>query len=338
MNEQRKNNGRGIFYGVIGVATLVVAIIGATFAYFTAVGNVNGNTITGNMATVTFGVTVTKMTHADEVKGGMIPMSNAMVNAATTNASTKGVCVDDPGNAVCQVYKIKVTNGGSASLFVDGYVDIVKGSGDPTRDLPDDATSTTTMRWAQVWCTEGAGPEGTNNQVTTCATSGDSTVGSSTATQVAGLPTGSATGKDAGFNTNAILTENVTGTATISGNSYDVINKNYIRIGSGATADTLTDKTYKRTDITSALVFNQYLDPSSTTATTDEATMYIVVWLSETGENQSANSEAGSESNVATSPIDFFTGKVYFVSGQGAEVTATFSDVAKVKSDSTSNG
>ena len=30
------NNGRGIFYGVIGVATLVVAIIGATFAYFSA--------------------------------------------------------------------------------------------------------------------------------------------------------------------------------------------------------------------------------------------------------------------------------------------------------------
>ena len=31
MNEP-KNNGRGIFYGVIGVATLVVAIVGATFA------------------------------------------------------------------------------------------------------------------------------------------------------------------------------------------------------------------------------------------------------------------------------------------------------------------
>ena len=30
------NNGRGIFYGVIGVATLVVAIIGATFAFFAA--------------------------------------------------------------------------------------------------------------------------------------------------------------------------------------------------------------------------------------------------------------------------------------------------------------
>ena len=31
-----ENNGRGIFYGVIGVATLIVAIIGATFAYFSA--------------------------------------------------------------------------------------------------------------------------------------------------------------------------------------------------------------------------------------------------------------------------------------------------------------
>jgi len=31
-----ENNGKGIFYGVIGVATLIVAIIGATFAFFSA--------------------------------------------------------------------------------------------------------------------------------------------------------------------------------------------------------------------------------------------------------------------------------------------------------------
>ena len=34
MNEN--NGGKGLFYGVIGVATLIVAIIGATFAWFTA--------------------------------------------------------------------------------------------------------------------------------------------------------------------------------------------------------------------------------------------------------------------------------------------------------------
>ena len=45
-------NGQGIFYGVIGVATLVVAIIGATFAYFSASVTANGDDITGNTANV----------------------------------------------------------------------------------------------------------------------------------------------------------------------------------------------------------------------------------------------------------------------------------------------
>ena len=40
--KMENNNGRGIFYGVIGVATLVVAIIGATFAYFSASITSNG--------------------------------------------------------------------------------------------------------------------------------------------------------------------------------------------------------------------------------------------------------------------------------------------------------
>ena len=41
MNEN--NNGRGLFYGVIGVATLIVAIIGATFAYFSVSANIANN-------------------------------------------------------------------------------------------------------------------------------------------------------------------------------------------------------------------------------------------------------------------------------------------------------
>ena len=34
MEERENRKGPGVFYAVIGVATLVVAIIGATFAYF----------------------------------------------------------------------------------------------------------------------------------------------------------------------------------------------------------------------------------------------------------------------------------------------------------------
>ena len=107
-----KNNGKGVFYGVVGVSTLVVAIIGATFAYFTATAD-NTNIIKGNMSTIQFDVSVTKMTDVDVSRKGLIPMSNNMVEQALTkNASddTKGICVDDNGNAVCQVYKIKVTN------------------------------------------------------------------------------------------------------------------------------------------------------------------------------------------------------------------------------------
>ena len=138
MNE-RKNNGRGIFYGVIGIATLVVAIVGATFAYFTATMS-NNNAITGNMATIQFGLNVTKVTHVDETKGGMIPMSNSMVEAAVLDTGTGNgaqTCVDDNGNAVCQVYKIVVTNTGTASLFLDGYVSLVNGSGPATDTGPE---------------------------------------------------------------------------------------------------------------------------------------------------------------------------------------------------------
>ena len=60
--KMENNNGRGIFYGVMGVATLVVAIIGATFAFFSA-SNVDPNTTTvqgqtATAASVTLSVTV----------------------------------------------------------------------------------------------------------------------------------------------------------------------------------------------------------------------------------------------------------------------------------------
>ena len=51
----------------------------------------------------------------------MIPMSNTMVETAINNKGDNATCVDDNGNAVCQVYKITVTNNSTAAMFVDGY-------------------------------------------------------------------------------------------------------------------------------------------------------------------------------------------------------------------------
>ena len=51
--ENKNDNGRGIFYGVIGVATLVVAMIGATFAYFSASANTANNALSATAANIT---------------------------------------------------------------------------------------------------------------------------------------------------------------------------------------------------------------------------------------------------------------------------------------------
>lgn len=343
MNEQR-NNGKGIFYGVIGVATLVVAIIGATFAYFTASAS-NNNVITGNMATVSLDLAVRKVTTVDELKGGMIPMSNTMVEVAI-NKETNDVCVDDNGNAVCQIYEITLSNDSSAGQFVDGYVSLKYGAGAPTdfteswteykdEALFDNATKAlatadangvgTTMRWAQVF--KGLGSTVTNNATTSdYSTAGEQKLGVGENEKEVFTHIGQDEDQDnTGKNTDNILTAfsgDLKGSTTISGNSYDTIGKNYIRVSDHAWA-TSGDESYDRNnDITSALVFNHNI------AAYSEATYYIVVWLSETGTNQTA----GTGTNVDADGLSFFSGNVTFVSAQGSEVSATFSSYSRVPS------
>ena len=149
MNNEKKS--QGIFFGVVGVITLVVAVIGATFAYFTATESVD-NQITGNAATISFGLNVRKVTTVDDTKGGMIPMTDPMVEAAVSNASTKGACVDDNGNAVCQIYEITVTNDGTAGMYLDGFVNLTGGL---LTSNNNSQSGKTTMRWVQVFRTMG---------------------------------------------------------------------------------------------------------------------------------------------------------------------------------------
>ena len=121
------NNGKGIFYGVIGVATLVVAIIGATFAYFSATTS-NGEVIQGEAATVGLNLEVTKV--STDASGGLIPMTDADVSKglAGDTATDNKKCVDKNGNTVCQVYKIVVTNTGSSTAVVNGTLTITGAS------------------------------------------------------------------------------------------------------------------------------------------------------------------------------------------------------------------
>lgn len=378
---KQKRNVSNIFYAVVGIATLIVSVIGATFAYFTAT-DANNATIKGDMAIIDFDLDVEPATDADETIG-MIPMSNNMVEMAVSDASGKGVCVDNNNNAVCQIYKIKVVNTSTASMFVDGYVTLTGGSGTPTDIITGDDPKTqateirewkysatgaeTTMRWAQVFCDE----EDNDGMVSECSTAGNSTTRaikyntvsdpvalSSLVEASQGVPAttlGSAAVKSDGKNRGEIkFVEPITGskddissvtdnTHTINGNPYLIIDKNYIRISDKLATDTGYDR---NKDITSALVYSQYIEPNDNNANNNDGTSkgtgtsgteaykdaqvyYFVVWLSETGFNQTVSTDA--------ELISYFRGTVKFISSQGSEVTATFANHARVPSNNITN-
>lgn len=344
MNEQ-KNNGRGIFYGVIGVATLVVAIIGATFAYFTATAG-DANTITGNMATVSLGLNVTKVTKVDEKKNGMIPMSSGMVEEAVnpTTASNHAICEDDNGNAVCQIYKIVVTNNSTAGVFVDGYVALTGGSGNPTDYTTyKNATAGTTMRWAQVFCSDQTEDSTSGNSVKDCSTGGTQTLADAdniTKTFTAFTNNTEAT-LDKGAAVSNILSasSDILDTSSISGSTYDTIKTNYIRVSdhkaTEADANTGAQSFNRTNDLTSALVFSRNIAGKSSAegdGVTD--TYYIVVWLAETGTNQTAGSTGA---GAATETSSFFSGNVTFLSAQGSEVSATFAGLGRIPASDNTN-
>lgn len=108
---EEKNNGKGIFYGVIGVATLIVAIMGATFAFFSAQATVNGNddvkggtndmvnSLTAEVVKVFTDVTATSGT-------GLVP-SNIDGTAAYVNGAIKDKCINQ-GYTGCHLYQIHV--------------------------------------------------------------------------------------------------------------------------------------------------------------------------------------------------------------------------------------
>ena len=105
--ENKKGN--GIFLGVIGVATLIVAIIGATFAYFSASTNSAEQAISVNSTQLSLGYS----DDTSQLKTNLIPAADEIAKFGATNTehiASKGACIDDNGNEVCGVYDFFVGN------------------------------------------------------------------------------------------------------------------------------------------------------------------------------------------------------------------------------------
>lgn len=104
-----ENNGKGtgIFYGVIGVATLIITIIGATFAYFSATTNSAEGAVTAGGATITLAYSE----DTEGIKENLIPIDPTLEGFDHNFVGkTANKCKDVNKNNICSVYQFTVEN------------------------------------------------------------------------------------------------------------------------------------------------------------------------------------------------------------------------------------
>lgn len=112
-------NGRGIFLGVVSVATLIVAIIGATFAYFSASSGTTNDVINGATLDIGAGSLSISVTPVDfeqtAANGRNLVPANITVSTNGVQGALNENCID--GNYTgCHVYDIHAT---SAAALTD---------------------------------------------------------------------------------------------------------------------------------------------------------------------------------------------------------------------------
>ena len=122
--EENNRKGPGVFYAVVGVATLVVAIIGATFAYFSASATAETN-VTGNTLDIasTFSVNVTKLEKVEgKASSDMLVPAKFGENATLTTdnavaavtSALKSKCEEaneNGGYTGCHIWKVTAKTG-----------------------------------------------------------------------------------------------------------------------------------------------------------------------------------------------------------------------------------
>lgn len=157
--ENRK--GSGIFLGVVSVATLIVAIIGATFAYFSAsiTGDNNVN-VTAYEFNASLSVSPVYPTSATTI----IPLNpnGAVTGEGVTNTTNllyamneaANRCVDSNGYQVCTVYSATFKNNGSQKITLNGTLTTTKNEASKR----DGATGFTNLKFGNL-----TGTKETNN-------------------------------------------------------------------------------------------------------------------------------------------------------------------------------
>ena len=112
MNEENNRKGPGVFYAVVGVATLVVAIIGATFAYFSAQAATGDEDIKGGTLDIkqSFSVEAVRVYKDDTVASDNLVPSDAGASIDNIKRAITAKCVN-AGYTGCHIYKITAKSG-----------------------------------------------------------------------------------------------------------------------------------------------------------------------------------------------------------------------------------
>ncbi len=105
-----KDNNKKIIIAIIAIASIIVAIIGATFAFFSASGGSANNAVTANATTLTnLGFT---SLHS-KIAYNLVPVSSESPYFSRypgIAASGEHSCLDDVGNQICSIYEFTVNN------------------------------------------------------------------------------------------------------------------------------------------------------------------------------------------------------------------------------------
>ena len=200
-------NGRGIFLGVVSVATLVVAIIGATFAFFSASGGSANDAITANATTL---AGLGFVSSNSKLSTNLIPVASEKAGFNRypgTAASGLGSCTDDVGNQICSIYEFTVTN--TASVAQQIYV-----SFDPVTNTFDNlyfAAFNTTIASANFTVATASTGSGNTFALTAETNSDNATIGH----QATKLANGASTNAMPGLNATIPAGESVTYTILV---------------------------------------------------------------------------------------------------------------------------
>ena len=118
------NRSRDIFYGVVAVATLIVAIVGATLAYFSISVSSNEEAVSAKARTVQISYNDGQQISA--AAENLIPASFAVASASYERAveddenydDTKPLCLDDNNEEVCSIYRFTVGSAGVDDISI----------------------------------------------------------------------------------------------------------------------------------------------------------------------------------------------------------------------------